>query len=469
MNLTNLRRSKKGTTLGILTCVLFVQLGRTILTWHRYDDTAMFQGSTSSTVMAFTTIITPTHTTASNLLIRTAHQDNDNSQNLNQNQNLNIPQRCKPISSREAANLIQKSYYRRRRKTTSEIPSPGKEGRRNNDDNDNNDDDGSLLIITSDASRGANRFTGLASILREIHDDSDLNDNTTDAQIIMQNENQLQNIQQNCINENKEKKGGDRNASILHATDAVTIVTRRTDSTNSKHIFKSEVAALALGIKTALLLVPKENRRRILLLTDCVGAIQFFCGQDILSHTCSHRKPFSYSHRQQPHYKLMETLLHDTATNNYDNQSREFMHDKQFVFMAKVKSAHSKEDGFFDHDLSDILSSYTKTVSNKDNKKSITLIRLDKKSKSITTRAIQRPLASSNKSNRDYYAAITTTTVMTTPLRQDDLNYLSNSESKHMDTSTKNKQQIQIKKESKERMDRCKSRVRSEFGFTLLP
>ena len=54
---------------------------------------------------------------------------------------------CKRITSREASILIQKVY----------------------DIDEENNDGSSLLIITSDASRGANRHTGLASILREIN------------------------------------------------------------------------------------------------------------------------------------------------------------------------------------------------------------------------------------------------------------------------------------------------------------
>ena len=61
---------------------------------------------------------------------------------------------CERITSKEASKLISQTYDKGKGK--------------GNGDNDNDNGESNLLVITSDASRGANRFTGLASILREI-------------------------------------------------------------------------------------------------------------------------------------------------------------------------------------------------------------------------------------------------------------------------------------------------------------
>ena len=121
---------------------------------------------------------------------------------------------CERIASDDAAKLIERAY------------------------NQNKNEDCSLLLMTSDASRGSNRHSGLTSIVRSI------------------------------------------DSSYEHGKDQVTIVTRRVNSMDARDIFQSEVAALTLGIKTAMQCIPSKKRRKVLLLTDSNSALTFFCGDE---------------------------------------------------------------------------------------------------------------------------------------------------------------------------------------------
>ena len=129
---------------------------------------------------------------------------------------------CQRISSLDAASLIENAYR-----------SDGSSERARTQQ--------SLLLITSDASRGANKISGLSAILREI----------------------------NFIEENYTN---------YTSFDRVTLSTRRIHTQNARDISKSEVAATALGIKTAWKHIPIENRIDVLLLTDSSTVLYFFCG-----------------------------------------------------------------------------------------------------------------------------------------------------------------------------------------------
>ncbi len=186
---------------------------------------------------------------------------------------------CQRITSQDASTLIRRIY----------------EGGK--DDCDYS----SLLIVTSDASRGSKRHTGLSAFLREVY-----------------------------VNNNK----------VDDKSDLVTTATRRIRPVEARDIFQSEVAAIALGIKAALQNVPEMSRKKVLLLTDSTSAISFFCGDE---------EGIKFPNYDHPHYRGMQNLLSNAEE----------------VYMAKVKSAKMGFDGFFDHEVCDQLSSFVKSVSNK--------------------------------------------------------------------------------------------------------
>lgn len=275
---------------------------------------------------------------------------------------------CKRITSCEASQLIRNFY------------------RTNKED----DDDGDLLIITSDASRGANRHIGLATVLREI-----------------------------SVHSEKIEKN----------FDIVTATARRIRSLEARDIYQSEVAALALGIKTALQNVPIQNRKRVLILTDSNSAMSFFCGD---------KEGIKNPNSNHLHYRAMQTLLHDADE----------------TCMAKVKSAKLGVDGFFDHDVTDVLSSFAKAVSNKD---------LQKLQCSKPQYCNETP----HKLECTAYPVL----IIRAPcnrLREEDLDYLKHSANiGHIGKMAIRKSQILMKKESGERLQRCRRRMEQEFGIKL--
>jgi hypothetical protein len=227
-----------------------------------------------------------------------------------------------------------------------------------------------LLIVTSDASRGSKRHTGLSAFLREI-----------------------------CVDNNE----------LDHKTDIVTTTTRRIRPVEARDIFQSEVAAISLGIKTALENVPEIGRKKVLLLTDSASAISFFCGDE---------EGIKFPNHDHPHYRGMQNLLSNAEE----------------VYMGKVKSAKMGVDGFFDHEVCDQLSSFVKSVSNK---------KLE--SMQCVDGALRTPC------NR---------------LRENDLLYLEN----YGNTTAKDmiqvkKKQIYLKKDRSDRLKRCRERLDIELGI----
>ena len=276
------------------------------------------------------------------------------------NQTKTIPI-CERITSHEASNLISCLY------------NPEKV-------RDDDESFSSLLIITSDASRGANRHIGLATVIREI---SVYSAKTSKKKI-----------------------------------DVVTATARRVRSLAARDIYQSEVAALTLGIKTALQNVPIQNRKRVLILTDSNSAMSFFCGDE---------EGMKIPNTDHPHYRAMQSLLHDADE----------------TCMAKVKSAKLGVDGFFDHDVTDVLSSYAKSVSNKD------LQKLHSNEQCTTNPALLIRIPC----NR---------------LRKGDIEYLKHSANiEHIERNGVRKTQILMKKESGERLERCRQRIEVEFGIKL--
>lgn len=193
---------------------------------------------------------------------------------------------CVRISSKNAAEMIESTYTLK----------------------DNADH---LLVITSDASRGANKISGLTSLLREI------------------------------------------NVKKYSSCDQMMIATRRMQSQNARDVSKSEIAALALGIKAALKHLNVNERKRILLLTDSESVINFYC-------TSSASTAFDTTKSADPHMRSILTLLEETA-----NVGIESSLEKVSICISKVKSNKQASEGFYDHDSCDIISSLVKSKTNK--------------------------------------------------------------------------------------------------------
>ncbi|GFH52033.1 hypothetical protein CTEN210_08509 [Chaetoceros tenuissimus] len=193
---------------------------------------------------------------------------------------------CVRISSKNAAEMIESAYAL---KDTSDH----------------------LLVITSDASRGANKISGLTSLLREI------------------------------------------NVKKYSSCDRMMIATRRMQSQNARDVSKSEIAALSLGIKAALKHLNVNERKRILLLTDSESVINFYC-------TSSASITFGTTKSADPHMRSILTLLEETT-----NAAKEYPLEKVSICISKVKSNKQSSEGFYDHDSCDIISSLVKSKTNK--------------------------------------------------------------------------------------------------------
>lgn len=282
---------------------------------------------------------------------------------------------CERITSKEAASIIEKNYIITKKSVENSLV----------------ENSSGLLVITSDASRGANRHTGLTAILRHINP--------------------------------------------TYGKDHVTIAAKRVNSMDARDIFQSEVSAIALGIKTAVQFIPSLYRKKILLLTDSNSALTFFCGdeENVKSPILDH-----------PQYKFMQTLLEEADE----------------VFMAKVKSAKSGSDGFFDHDTADVISSFSKTVSNK----------------KLDTYFQRQHCVINNCSDENHFESMSNDVnrahamfeTCCKCLSKQDLEYLHNSSDIIEDNrSNIMRKHLILKKESGERLKRCRDRIRIDLGLEL--
>ena len=361
---------------------------------------------------------------------------------------------CHRISSVEAASLIRKAYY-----TTS---STDMQTPTCNDDMDAHLEGEGLVIITSDASRGANRLTGLASIIREIppcrHDDCSKNDN-----------NNIQDMTAETLARNSNH-------------DRIVVATRRTHSTDAKDIVKSEVAAVALGVRAALKHIPMQRRKRVLLLTDSSSAMDYFCGRchdgtgdghgngnghgtSSVAKNGPTTTHISSSHANDPHYKAIQTLIRDAlhvheveeVKDKGGGRRRDDLEQKQMlVQMAKVKSNKEETDGFFDHDVTDIVSSFVKNVPNKNACKMYIPQQEDDRDRDRETR--NNTLQDDDPTSRR---------MMSPSLQMGDLEYLSRSEER-VEQNGVRKPQVILKKERGWRLERCKLRMSDELGIHLV-
>ena len=271
-------------------------------------------------------------------LVYSYHNPPQPSPHVNQDQYKSIIKNKLRISSVESSHIIQSAYNNQ---TTTKSP---------------------LLIITSDASLGSSRTVGLASILRLIHGSHNKDEN----------QHQLQQQQQ------------------IRGNDDILLATRR--SSLSQDIVTSELAAILLGLKVACThLVSSSLRRQIIILSDCERALSLLESSLHAYSTTNTTTPNnSYNYNKKKTKSTRKKKNHDSSTSyssSYSStllqqwiqlvtqiqveQQQEEEEDKEnhknhntFIHIAKVKSAHTNENGFFDHEMADILSSYIKTQSN---------------------------------------------------------------------------------------------------------
>lgn len=245
------------------------------------------------------------------------------------------------------------------------------------------DEEKIITLITSDASRGSKKLSGLACVIRQI---------------------------------GKEK-------------DRITIATRRIQSFNAKNIVQSEVGALDFGISIMMAIEGDENlsfkdtkslpEGDIILITD---------SNSVIDH-------FSIAGDKWIDSKQKILLL--------DSSNRR-------IYLTKVKSNKSELDGFFDHDLADILCSLARNIPNKE------MIHFYSDCDAHT---------SSLSADGKYYY---TYTVDAPHLQQNDLDWLSSSEDP-LDDKQSNRiyKQVILKRERGLRLERCKMRAQQELGLNI--
>lgn len=299
-----------------------------------------------------------------------------------------------------------------------------------------NKNEPTLIIITSDASRGSKRLLGLSTIIRTIYPISQSPSSSTCASTTTTTTRPSQEI-----------------------VDTVTMATRRRQSpTHPINIVEAEIAAIALGLKLVLQQYPsQEQRQRVLVVSDCEGALQFYCGAK------SSKQHVASSTVQHPHYRLWKMIQQPPSSKEFFY--RDSILDMRWAKMTKVKSAHLGTSGFFDHEVADVLSSYAKGVSNKEAQ------RLGLFGSEMNER---RGKKKSMKHSEAINATNTGGRQIDAPrLRLNDLEYLAYSEgisgvdSDEVDNNNTPKKQIQIKKESGERLIRCKSRMKLELDLNI--
>ena len=335
---------------------------------------------------------------------------------IKQQQGNNFKGACERISSSEAASLIIDAYCTKRSQKS------GHSG---------------LLLITSDASRGANRLSGLTSILREIRHLGDEEDSGCKPTL----------PQKKSKRHESQSSNGDSHRGV----DQITVATRRIHTKNARDVSKSEIAAVALGIRTAINHVSTQNRQRILFLTDSTSVLDYFCNDDGNKNT-GEMNYISSTLMNDPHFKAMQILIQDTKENTGDPTCSDY--SDTLISMAKVKSNKIETDGFFDHDAADIMSSWVKCFSNKEMEKMYINSAAEKKFPNID-------IAHSSKVNNP-----TGRSFIVPSLRKEDLEYLATSEIK-TEPRVK-KPQVVTKRERGERLERCKERIRKDLGISFL-
>ena len=196
--------------------------------------------------------------------------------------------------------------------------------------------DDNLLLITCDGSGrgGGSKHEGLAAVLRILHGVNKLPHlhNATDASI--------------------------RPHDKVDLID--TIYKRRAPSRK----YSNEVAAISLGIKRALEVVPISCRNRVLILSDSESALRFYCGDHSTSSNNHH-------HHGQSHRRLLQRLIDESSNGVIFTKIRSS--SRGIGMMNSEKIGEDGNDtctkswdgiGFIDHDAADYLSSATRSIPN---------------------------------------------------------------------------------------------------------
>ena len=288
-----------------------------------------------------------------------------------------------------------------------------------------------LLILTSDASRGAKRYTGIASILR----------------IILP-----------TIPDSSPSSPSSTFTSSYKDKDLVFMGTRRIQSQHAQDIVSSELAAILFGLKVMASSTQCRIPRRILILSDCESALSLL--ESTIQGYCLHKNRIPIVSKFRP---ILDKLKSSDGS----------------IHVAKVRSAHSSEQGFFDHEAVDILASQAKGMSNsywKNNmshsfgqEQGMTLgNRLDDpwdhEPTSMYGCCINEPTRDDRVNNIPMLIR-----TMAPSLQHGDLLYLANSES--VDTSgcrLNPKTPVQRKKESGARKQRCLLRMEEDLQLAGL-
>ena len=221
-------------------------------------------------------------------------------------------------------------------------------------------EDESLLIITCDASGrgGGSKHDGMASILRIRNGVSLLNETSSTLQSTTTNEN----------------------------IDLIDVIARRTIPSRTS----SEVAAISLGIRRAMSIIPHTMRRNVLILSDSEFALDFYCKEsEHISHNNDKSTPKrrAVSNKQQKKKKGRKQIT--TSMQRRDESYRRSLialikDTPNRILFSKIRSSSrgiglastntngdNEEDlpswngiGFIDHDAADHLSAITRSIPN---------------------------------------------------------------------------------------------------------
>jgi hypothetical protein len=158
----------------------------------------------------------------------------------------------------------------------------------------------------------------------------------------------------------------------------------------------SEVAAISLGMKRALNIIPPSWRRRVLILTDSEFALDFYCGRPFNADDIDPKTPRVTNNRQKKRRKGTVSSARGRRQVTQNMELREKAHRRTLlsllketpsgILFAKVRSssrgvgvdnknfeAPEENDaadvswngiGFVDHDAADYLSSITRSFVN---------------------------------------------------------------------------------------------------------
>ena len=216
----------------------------------------------------------------------------------------------------------------------------------------------SLLIITCDASGrgGGSKHDGIASILRVRNGISYLANETTSA--LQSNEN----------------------------VDLIDVIAKRTIPSRTS----SEVAAISLGIRRAMSIMPKAMRKNVLILSDSEFSLDFYCkGSEHISFNNDNdnsipkrRRAINNKQKKKKKGRKQITTSMERRDESYRRSLVALIKDTpNRIFISKIRSSSrgamlstntngDNEDmswngiGFIDHDAADHLSSIARSIPN---------------------------------------------------------------------------------------------------------